>query len=724
MPVAAAAAAAAAARSGAWQLRPGNGEKIGAVDFGPPPLLFVLPAASIDELDGRMSSQPLIDDRTAEVVTRAMGEARAGRVANACEIAERGIADGADAGVLNAMLGAIHCNTGNFPAAVEPLSKASKLRPEDPSIRFELVGALFRTERYGEAVGILTDEVVDADPTMNFLRQRAFAAHMNGQLDLALADYRRFLAVNSEDWESWNNLGNAYRTAGNLEDAAEALRSAVRINPRAAPIRLNLARTLRDLGELAGAEVEFRAMAQDFPDDEKPLVDLYHVLRELGRPQSELEEALEEASRRDPANVDLVIELGDLQTQYLDYEKSEKSYRRALALSPSNGAAFLGLARTLEHSRPEDLGALVAEAESAALNDEPRLNIIRAFAARRAKRYEEGLAALDGVPDGVESVVRWHLAGEMLEALGRYDEAFAAFEAMNRAHAMNESEPERRAAELREKLWDQLERTTAEWHNGWTAGPDASERPAPVFLLGFPRSGTTLLDTILMGHPDVAVLEEQPLLQSVGLGLSGFDALADLDAAEVSKRQRKYFELAADRVALGDKTLLIDKSPLHLQRVPQIMRLFPDARFILALRHPADAVFGCFKASFRLNNSMSNFLSLETAAEFYDLTFQMWERALGLFSPEVHTVRYEEMVQDPAAVLRPIVEALGLPWDDRILDHQKTAQDRGLVATASYAQVTEPIYRHAAGRWRHYEKHLAPILPVLEPWIEKFGYES
>lgn len=671
-----------------------------------------------------MSSQPMIDDRTAGIVRSAMAEARAGRVAEAFDIAEKGMAEGGDEGVLSAMLGAIHCQTGNFGAAVEPLSKAAKLRPEDPSIRFELVGALLRTEQYGEAVAILSDDVVDADSTMNFLRQRAFAAHMDGQLDLALADYRRFLAANKEDWESWNNLGNAYLIAGDLESAIESLRNSASINPRAAPTRLNLAQSLRDFGDLAGAETELRSMARDFPSDEKPLVDLYHVLRALGRPQSDLEEALEEASRRDPGNIELLIELGDLQTQYLAYEKSEKTYRRILSQSPSNSAAYLGLARTLEHHRAKDLPGLVSEAEAASIEDENRLNLIRAMGARRTKKYEEGLAALAGIPEEVEGELRWHLAGEMLEALGRYDEAFTAFAAMNRYHALDPSDPLSRASQHRRMLHDQLDRTTADWRQSWKTPAVASKRPAPVFLVGFPRSGTTLLDTMLMGHPDIAVLEEQQVLRAIGLGTDAFERISDLAENDVRQLQDRYFELAAQKADLSGNSLLIDKAPLSLHLVPQIVRLFPDARFILALRHPADAVFGCFKASFRLNNSMSNFLSLETAAEFYDLTFQMWERALGLFSPEVHTVRYEELVQDPEAILRPVVKGFGLDWNDRILDHQKTARNRGLVATASYAQVTEPIFRHAAGRWRHYQKHLDPILPVLEPWIAKFGYSS
>ena len=348
-----------------------------------------------------MSSQPAVDDRTADIIRSAMTEARAGRVAQACDIAERGMADGADPGVLNAMLGAIHCSAGNFSAAIEPLSKAAKLRPEDPSIRFELVGALLRTERFGEAVAILSDEVVDADVTMNLLRQRAYAAHMDGQLDLAFSDYRRFLAANNDDWESWNNLGNAYLIAGDLESAIASLRKSALVNPKAAPTRLNLAQSLRDFGDLAGAETELRSMARDFPSDEKPLVDLYHVLRALGRPEADLEEALEEASKRDPRNIELLIELGALQTQYLSYEKSEKTYRRVVSLSPSNAPAFLGLARTLEHSRPKDLAALVSEAEAANIDDENRQNLIRAMGARRSKRYEEGLAALAGIPEEV-----------------------------------------------------------------------------------------------------------------------------------------------------------------------------------------------------------------------------------------------------------------------------------------------------------------------------------
>jgi len=294
---------------------------------------------------------------------------------------------------------------------------------------------------------------------------------------------------------------------------------------------------------------------------------------------------------------------------------------------------------------------------------------------------------------------------------------------MNEAQAEDLTKPLSRAADLREMNREQLRRTTAEWRDSWTAPSILAERPAPVFLVGFPRSGTTLLDTIFMGHPDVQVMEERPVLHELKLKTGGFDAIAGMNEAEVRDAQEQYFQIASKYLQLREGSLLIDKSPLHLQDVPFIYRLFPDARFILALRHPADAVLSCFIAMFRMNNSMSNFLQLDTAAEFYDLAFSMWERGRELFPLEVHTVVYEKVVEDPEAVLKPVVEALGLAWRHEMLDHQRTAKARGVITTASYAQVTQPLYREAVGRWRRYRKHLEPVLPTLAPWIDKLGYE-
>jgi hypothetical protein len=198
--------------------------------------------------------------------------------------------------------------------------------------------------------------------------------------------------------------------------------------------------------------------------------------------------------------------------------------------------------------------------------------------------------------------------------------------------------------------------------------------------------------------------------------------LAGLDVDAIGDARSFYFEEVGKVAQYEAGKLLIDKSPLFLSKAATIHRLFPNARFILALRHPCDALLSCFMSNFRLNTAMSNFLRLEDAAEFYDLTFRHWERSRELFSLNVHTIVYERLVEDVEGEVRPLFDWLGLDWREEALDHRRTAKARGLITTASYSQVTEQIYQRAAGRWEGYRRHLEPVLPVLAPWIEKFGY--
>jgi hypothetical protein len=227
---------------------------------------------------------------------------------------------------------------------------------------------------------------------------------------------------------------------------------------------------------------------------------------------------------------------------------------------------------------------------------------------------------------------------------------------------------------------------------------------------------------MLMGHPDVSVMEEKPVLDLVSREIGGFEGIASLDAKGVERARRQYFE-GVERVG-GDagRKVLIDKNPFHLMQVPLIHRLFPNARFILALRHPADVLLSCYFSSFRLTPQLGNFLRLDTAAEFYDLAFATWERSRELIPINVQTVVYEQLVENAEAQLRPVATALNLEWRDEMLNHAETAASRNLIATASYAQVTEPVYRRSVGRWERYRTHLESILPVLRPWAEKFGY--
>jgi tetratricopeptide (TPR) repeat protein len=669
-----------------------------------------------------MNEPSVLDQQTAAAIRDAMAAVKGGRMADACRIGERALENGGDAIALNAMLGALHSQSGNMAAGVRHLRVAQQSRPDDFVIAANLATALSSLGEFQPALNVASEELAIRDNSLRLARIRGFAAQQLKDYPTAIAAYTSVVEVKPSDWEMWNNLGNTKVSSGDLAGGIEALRRAVALNPEVAPTRLNLCRALRDAGELSEAEAQLRTMAADFPDDAKPLVDLFALLRLRGQDDGEAEELLQQGVERDPGDIDLRIGLARAYAGTHQMEKAEREFRAVLAKNSVNEDAFVGLALTKEHYQPATLEALVGEAAAAGASA-PCVSLLQAFADRRAKRYREGLGALASLPPDYEAIHRANLEGQLLDALGEYDAAFASFKRMNTLHFEDESQPLARAEQVRQELRQLLDTVSFEWVRSRSGPAIKSSRPAPVFLVGFPRSGTTLLDTMLMGHPDVEVLEERPVLTRLGREIGGFDALAAMDAAQFRQTQDRYFEIANDYGDVRDGALLVDKGPLALNRAFLIHLLFPDAQFILALRHPVDAVLSCFMSNFRLNSSMCNFLQLETAAEFYDLTFAMWEKSRTILPLNVHEIRYESVVENSEQQLRQLVEALGLEWHADVLEHETTAEVRGIIATASYAQVTQPLYRRAIGRWKHYRKHLEPILSTLQPWAEKLGYD-
>ena len=661
-----------------------------------------------------------MDESTVAVVRDALAAAHAGRLADACTIAERGLAAGADAIALNALLGALRSQIGDHEGAIHHLEIAHSGRPSDPRIASNLANALTATGNLTRALEVASAELALADPTLQLVRTRGYLAQMLDQPEIAVDAYERVVASVPDDWASWNNLGNARVAAGDVETGIADLKRAIALAPDSPPARLNLARAYRRLGDLQEAERLLREMAEQFPSDAMPLKDLYELLMETDR-EDDLLEALDRAIERAPDDIELLlVRAGHLGLQ-LKIDEAEQAFRDVLKRDPSNDEAFVGIAVLYEHSRPSALAELVSEAERSSVAPDA-LNLLRGFSERRLKRYAEAVQALSRVAPNFESLRRSELLGQMLEKLGDYDGAFAAFERMNEVQAEDPSQPVERGAAFRADLCAQLDKTDQAWIDSWTrARPDPEARD-PIFLVGFPRSGTTLLDTILMGHSDVVVLEEHPVLPRVERELGGFDAIPGLNEDQLRKFQKRYFEIASEYAQIPEGALLIDKSPMLLNRAVTIHRLFPNARFILAMRHPAAVLLSCFISNFRLNSAMTSFLRLDTAAELYDLSFRTWENARALLPLDVQTIVYERLVEYPAQVVQPLVEWLGLSWSDKLLDHTTTAAERGLISTASYAQVTEPIYTGSVDRWRNYRKHLEPVLPVLEPWIEKFGY--
>jgi tetratricopeptide (TPR) repeat protein len=632
--------------------------------------------------------------------------------------AERALADNpADAGLLQ-FLGLVCCQMGDLPAGAAYLRTCLGLAPGNFAARIALAKAAIALGDLEEA------EALCAAPSgddVELSRLRGYIHQSRGKLAQAAACYAEVVAREPGDFEAWNNLGNARRQLGDLGAAIEALTRAAKLRPDIAMIGLNLGGALADAGRLEESLRAFEKAARLDPDNPVCLLELSRALSRLGRAADALEPLLR-ASRLSPRNPEIEVEAGLAHAALDGLAAAETAYRRALAIEPGFAPAYVHLATLFESSnRPDDLAALLGEAEVADVSGE-EIAFVRALHARRAGKLEEALAFAKAAPATIEPHRKAQLIGELYDRLGDADAAFSAFAEMNRRLADTPGDPRAGAARYRRELEALIALTTGEWYAGWTPAPPPGRAP-PVFLVGFPRSGTTLLDTVLMGHPGVQVIEEKPLLRPVNEMVGDPRRLAALDGAEVDALRGLYFEALDRHAAAAPARLAIDKMPLNISHAALIHRLFPEAKFIFAERHPCDVVLSCFITNFSLNYAMANFLDLGDAARLYDLVMTYWDKCRRLFALTVHEVRYERLVADLEGEVRPLLGFLDLPWEESVLDHQRTARGRGYVSTASYAQVTEPIYGRARGRWHRYRHRMSGVLPILAPWAERLGYD-
>jgi len=251
----------------------------------------------------------------------------------------------------------------------------------------------------------------------------------------------------------------------------------------------------------------------------------------------------------------------------------------------------------------------------------------------------------------------------------------------------------------------------------------------PIFLIGFPRSGTTLLEQILDSHPDLQTMQEKPAaaaMEQAFLTMTGGvpNAVTDLNQQQVDMLRNTYYHEMQRHVERRLDTLLVDKLPLNIVRVPLLWRVFPEARFILVVRHPCDVVLSCLMQSFGNNDAMANFVSLESASELYSKVMEAcldYERCLPL---HYHVIHYEHLITNFEVEAKTLLNFLGVGWHEVVLNHTHHAQQRTIIQTPSYHQVTQPIYEHAKYRWMRYEKDFATVIDTLQPFIKHFGYSS
>ena len=185
---------------------------------------------------------------------------------------------------------------------------------------------------------------------------------------------------------------------------------------------------------------------------------------------------------------------------------------------------------------------------------------------------------------------------------------------------------------------------------------------------------------------------------------------------------RKFYFDQRNKYLNDNNKIIIDKMPLNIIYVGEIIRYFPNAKFILAIRHPNDCILSCFMQNFLLNHAMANFLNLKDSAKLYDSVMKLWEIYKSKFSIDFHTIKYEDLISNFEGSISDLLKFLDLSWSDKVSEFYKTSQKRGMIATPSYNQVNQPLYSKSIGRWKNYEKELIEGKQYLESWIIKYGY--
>jgi Flp pilus assembly protein TadD len=588
-----------------------------------------------------------------------------------------------------------------------------------------------------QAAQDLCRQALTVDPShIEALCAMGFLLHSAHQYAEAEEVFAKLIALRPAEPEYWMNLGTARRRSGRLDEALTAYARAASLGANSADFLFNVGLTHIDREDYeSGRAVLFQA-SELAPDDAE--IRYHYALCCYERVR--IEEALAALDHWDNLSgltPELTANIGLLLMKLGAAERAEPAIRQALATAGSDPRPLLTLIQLLERTNRLDEAArllpdLIGHPAVHTLGAE--LGLIRAQLAQRASEHAAASALFAELLNGCREPHLAHLLqfplAKSLDALGRYDEAFDTLAAAHRSQIellklTASSLVARGAPTMTITRFGCDPADVAAWED--LTAPALEE--SPVFIVAFPRSGTTLLELTLDSHPLLASMDEQPFVQNalddvLRAGVSYPERLAVLTAVQLDELRAKYWERVRRKVNLGAGQRLVDKNPLNILRLPMIRRLFPHSAVILAIRHPCDVMLSCFMQHFHTPDFALLCADLPALALGFRRTFDFWYRQHELLRPTSLELCYETFAAEFEMQCSAVLEFLALPWNDAVLRPQETARGKGFISTPSYSQVVEPVHRKSIGRWLSYRRHFAGVLPAVQPYLERWGYDG
>lgn len=546
--------------------------------------------------------------------------------------------------------------------------------------------------------------------------QQGIAAAGRGAGDAAVAEFQQAVALRPDLAAAQANLGLLLVALHRHGEAEEPLQRALALMPRDAVLRNALGVAQEALQRFADAEQSYRGALQVHPALAEAHANLGNCLRRLGR-LFEAEAHLARAIELQPDFAVAHFNLGILLQEREEHDRAIAHYRQALALRPDYVEALNNLGSSLRQQ------GLVDEARAAfekildlrPTQVEAHCNLAQFKTYRPGDPHIEQLLSqqhrLASLPD--EGRIRyWFTVGKMLEDVGRHDESFEAYARGNRDKHATTPWDERAHLDLKRAIVSTFTREKLDGH----AVPASAEGPVPIFIVGMPRSGTSLLEQVLATLPGIHGAGEITWLPET-LHVEGTDqrdfprTVADYGTDDYLRLGRRYIERI--RELAPQATHVVDKLPDNFQHVGLIHLMFPNARIVHSMRDPMDSCFSCYSRLF-IGDNLGFTYDLGAVGRYwvsYHELMRHWHDALP--AGRILDVSYEAMVGDFENQARRLVDYLGLPWDDRCLGFH---QNRRLVKTASVAQVRKPIYQTSVARWKPYERHLGPLMDIVKDY--------
>jgi tetratricopeptide (TPR) repeat protein len=511
------------------------------------------------------------------------------------------------------------------------------------------------------------------------LRAQATRRLGDGDLEGARRVLTQALEQDPTSAETHYLLGNCLRRLRLPEEAETAFKAALERDPGLVTAWFGLAFLYEENGRWQDSAGQLRRLCEQFPEN----LELQHkaggVMGDFGFHQ-DAARTYEAILKREPQARNH-LRLGQYYQKLGRYPDAMRAFTAALDLNPDAGPAYLLLANSHRFGQNAEDQALL-------------------------KRFTQALEG--GSPSRMTRICLNFALGKIHDDLDGYDTAFAYFAEGNR---LRHADLPFNAAE-----WlDSARQTEAIGTAALKGLPNTAAGPAPLFVVGMPRSGTTLAERILASHPRVEGLGERHWLgetvqrAAMLMGSSPLDALTKLDdAAAASLRQEYLRHWPKDG---RTPSYWVDKNPTNFMYLGYVARLFPEARIVHCLRDARDTGLSAYFQNFA-NTDTRFAYALEDIGRYYNgyaRIMRHWDHVLP--AGMIHTLRYEDLVQDQEKTTRTLLEALGLPWDPACLEFEKQTDS---ISTASVWQARQPIYKQSLGRWKRYEKHLAPLLDTLE----------